>query len=459
MKKVLFILACIFINLEGQAQVFSLDNMPASGVILRKEGGSTINIDIKNTMAMGHTMSVKFSLTGKNMNAMVNTDLEQFSNSLLYDTIQFPNNGITRRFSFKPTYDGFAEGNDTFIFKISQPSMGTIGTPDSVFIVITDSLTAPITGRPVYDIGKIRGTNKDGMPDSFGKSCSIRGTIYGMNRLKVGYRMFICDGTGCIGIYSNKTYSLLPITDLNEGDSVEISGVIAHFNGLGQINFNSTGDTIRKLGLGKFQQPVTVTKLNESTESRLVRIENLELVVGKWVTTTDSTFNLRMRNPNNDTFTVRIENDPKTNFGVIDTIKTGVKYTITGMGSQFDNSSNPPFTKGFQILPRKLSDIVKFAAGGGGGSNIAAAALLDFTVFPTLVTNSIHVYLDASINESGSIQVIDLLGKVVREDKIKLNLGENIFQLNQLDILPQGNYILNIQTPNNQLHKQFSIVK
>jgi hypothetical protein len=136
-----------------------------------------------------------------------------------------------------------------------------------------------------------------------------------------------------------------------------------------------------------------------------------------------------------------------------------MKYTITGMGSQFDNSSNPPFTKGFQILPRKLSDIVKFAAGGGGGSNIAAAALLDFTVFPTLVTNSIHVYVDASINESGSIQIIDLLGKVVREDKIKLNLGENIFQLNQLDILPQGNYILNVQTPNNQLHKQFSIVK
>jgi hypothetical protein len=52
MKKVLFILACIFINLEGQAQVFSLDNMPASGVILRKEGGSTINIDIKNILCL-----------------------------------------------------------------------------------------------------------------------------------------------------------------------------------------------------------------------------------------------------------------------------------------------------------------------------------------------------------------------------------------------------------------------
>jgi hypothetical protein len=67
--------------------------------------------------------------------------------------------------------------------------------------------------------------------------------------------------------------------------------------------------------------------------------------------------------------------------------------------------------------------------------------------------------MDAAINESVSIQVIDLLGKVVREDKAKLNIGENIFQLTQLDVLLQGNYILNIQTANNQLHKQFSIVK
>ena len=67
--------------------------------------------------------------------------------------------------------------------------------------------------------------------------------------------------------------------------------------------------------------------------------------------------------------------------------------------------------------------------------------------------------MDAAINESVSIQVIDLLGKVVREDKAKLNIGENIFQLSQLDVLPQGNYILNIQTSNNQLRKQFSIVK
>jgi hypothetical protein len=108
---------------------------------------------------------------------------------------------------------------------------------------------------------------------------------------------------------------------------------------------------------------------------------------------------------------------------------------------------------GYQLLPRKLSDIVST------GSSISSVSALNFTVFPTLVNNTMHVYMDATLNETVSIQVIDLLGKVVREDKTHLNIGENIFQLTQLDVLPQGNYILNIQTSNNQLYKQFSIIK
>jgi hypothetical protein len=451
MKKYLLLVTFVLVYAVSHSQVFSLKSIPASKVIVRKEGGSLVNIDIRNSMPMAMIMSVKFSLYGKNMDAIVNSDLEQFSNGLLYDTIQFGNNDTIRRFSFKPTYDGFAEGNDTFVFKIFQPSMGTIGTPDSVFIVITDSVTAPITGRPVYTIGAIRGANKDGIPDSINKSCTIRGVLYGINRraANLGYQMFICDGTGCIGIFSGKTYAIYPTAA--EGDSVEISGVIEHFRGLGQIKFSATGDTIRKLGFSTIKDPQIVAALNEISEAKLVKLEGLKLSSGTWFA--DSAFELKMKNNANVEFSIRIENKPSTNFSAPAAIVTGKTYSITGLGSQFDQTTGTTYTAGYQLLPRKLSDIVSTP------NSISSASSLNFTVFPTLVTNSIHVYLDASINESGSIQVIDLLGKVVREDKIKLNLGENIFQLNQLDILPQGNYILNIQTPNNQLHKQFSIVK
>ena len=160
-----------------------------------------------------------------------------------------------------------------------------------------------------------------------------------------------------------------------------------------------------------------------------------------------------MKNSANTEFSIRIENKPSTNFSAPAAITSGKTYSITGMGSQFDQTTGTTYTMGYQLLPRKLSDIVST------GSSISSVSALNFTVFPTLVTNTMHVYMDATLNESVSIQVIDLSGKVVREDKTKLNIGENIFQLTQLDVLPQGNYILNIQTSNNQLYKQFSIIK
>ena len=92
MKKFILLISIILVYSGSQAQVFSLKSIPANRFILRKEGGLLINIDIRNSMPMAMLMSVKFVLYGKNMDALVNTDLEQFSNGLLYDTIEFKNN-------------------------------------------------------------------------------------------------------------------------------------------------------------------------------------------------------------------------------------------------------------------------------------------------------------------------------------------------------------------------------
>jgi hypothetical protein len=453
MKKVLFFLSFFLINLENQAQVFTLKSLPASGIINRKEGGSQINIDIRNSMPMNHSMVVKFKFDGKNANAEVSTDLEQLSHNLLSDTIQFGNDDTIRRFSFKPKLDGIFDGNDTFVFKITQAvTMGTIGTPDSILIVITDSVAAPITGRPVYEIGKIRGSNKDGIPDSINKSCTIRGTVYGINRRTTGYQMFICDGTGCIGMFSGKTYANLPT--VQEGDSFEISGIIDHFRGLGQIRFNATGDTIRKIGFKTINSPQTVTALNENTEARLVKIDGLSLSSGTWIA--DSAFDLTMKNAGGTEFSVRIENKPSTNFSAIAAIKTGEVYSITGMGTQFDQASSAPYTKGYQLLPRKLADILKT---GTGGSSIATASTTEFTVFPTLVSNSIHIFFESSAVENASIQIIDMLGRIVKTEKIQLINGENLVSVNQLESIPQGNYIIKLESSTYRMNKQFSIVK
>lgn len=448
MKKNLLILLSVLSFIGLDAQVWNLKSMPASGYITRKEGGSQINIDIRNSMPMNHTMWVRYSLVGKNADAMVNTDLSNIS--AITDTILFNANDTIRRFSFKAAFDGFTEGNDTFTFKITGVQMGTIGSPDSVRIVITDSTSPTITPRPLYNIGTIRGGNKNGIPDSVGIACTIRGTLYGVNRRTTGYEMYICDGTGCIGMFSSKTYSIY--TNAKEGDSVEISGYVDEYNGWGEIKFSALGDTIRLLGTGNLKAPTVVTTaLNEATESMLIKVEGLTLNSGKWMP--DSNFNLTMRNSTGTEFTVRVLNKSNV-FSSIESVKTGDIYSITGIGSQFDAATNK--TTGYQLYPRKIADIVKTGTSTG---SITTNQSQDWTVFPTVITNFMYIAYNAPSKGIADINIVDMQGKVVKSLKLALNAGEQVYTLDNLNDLPKGNYILDFTTNQARLNKIFSVAK
>jgi DNA/RNA endonuclease YhcR with UshA esterase domain len=432
MKKLTLILTCILLMSELGAQNWNFKNVPST--IRRKEGGSELFFAVRNSMPMNHTMWVTYSLTGKNSGANPNSDFNTFN---FVDTVKFGNNDTVITLRFRAVLDGLNEGNDTFILKLTKASMGTIVTPDSTTIIVEDSTAPPITGRPLYSIGAIRGANADGIPDSINKSCTIRGTLYGINRRTTGYQMFICDGTGCIGIFSGKTYSILPT--VQEGDSVEISGIIDQFRGLGQIRFNASGDTIRKLGF-------------KSINAKLVKVEGLSLFSGVWLA--DSAFDLTMKNSGGTSFSVRIENKPSANFSAPPAIKAGEIYTITGMGTQFDQASGAPYNAGYQLLPRKLSDILKT-----GNASIEKTSNKEVSVFPTAVTSKIHVYFEAAAKEATTLKIIDVLGKTVREENIQIINGENLFTIDGLEILPEGHYFLNLQSSYNQISKQFSIIK
>jgi len=447
MKKLLVILSCLLSMFDVVSQNWNFKNVPT--IVNRKEGGSELFFAIRNSMAMNHTMWITYKLTGKNSGANPSLDFDNFN---YIDTVKFNNNDTVVTLRFKAVLDNVTEGNDTFVLRLDKASMGSVVSPDSVTIIISDSTAAPITGRPLYTISVIRGSNKDGIPDSINKTCTIRGTLYGINRRTTGYQMFICDGTGCMGMFSGKTYTLLPT--VQEGDSVEISGIIDEFRGLGQIRFNSTGDTIRKIGFRTLNSPQTVTALNESTEGKLVKLEGLSLKTGTWLA--DSAFDLTMRNSGGTEFSIRIENKPSANFSAPALIKSGEIYTITGMGTQFDQSSSTPYTKGYQLLPRRASDILKT---GSGGSSIHSSKSNEVTIFPTLVHTNIHMFFESKVKENGIVSIIDLLGKTIRTESINVVTGENLFTIENLANLTQGNYFVQLQTPSYQLSKQFSIVK
>lgn len=357
--------------------------------------------------------------------------------------------------------DGIAESNDTFEFKLTNVRCLTSNNYKLGFYQQVKFIVNPSTGtggsstvRPLYSVATVRGANKKYIPDSMNVNCRLRGVLYGKDLLNTGYQYSLCDGTGCISIYSTKNYA--NITSLKEGDSVEVSGKITHFSGLGEINFGNTGDTILKLGTKTLKAAVAVQTLNESTESKLIKLDTLTLETGTWQSNAD--FDLVMKKPNGDLFTVRINNTGDS-ISASDAIVSGKKYVITGLGSQYDTTSD---RKGYNIVPRYKSDIdtVKSTTGGGGGVGIAVVNLSStFSIFP----NPAQKYIDIQViggtaRDIIAISIRDIQGREVLSNIAKIN-SSNSLRVDGLDKFEAGTYFIEVRLGEQTHTKTFTITK
>lgn len=446
MKKILLIIMLVGIT-NMYSQVFKLAS--GSSTTFFKKEGSTGWIDISNSVAMPHDMVVKFTLTGKNSGAVASVDLTNYSN---LDTIVFGPNATTRRFNFKTVLDNTVEGNDTFIFKLTQAvTMGTIGTPDSVIFIVTDSTgTTPIpSSRPLYTIGKVRGNNTSNVPDSNNVLCTLRGVLYGDNILSsTGYRYSLCDGTGCIGINSTKIYS--NYSNPKEGDSVEVSGKVSHFSGLGQLNFNSTGDTIKLLGSKTIATPTVTTTLNESTESNLVKIQGLQFVSGTWYA--DSSFDITVKNAASTTYSVRI-NNKGARISSTNPMVTGKVYDILGLGSQFAPTTGN--VGGYQLSPRRKSDFIELT---GNAISSTSVGVYSLKVYPNPVKEeNLTIEYKTMSRESININLVDMSGRPVFSQTVKPSLGANKLTINNVSQYNKGVYFVLLNNSSTNLVKKIII--
>lgn len=200
-----------------------------------------------------------------------------------------------------------------------------------------------------YNISEIRPVDADGINLFSGRRALIEGTVYGINARTSGLQFTIIDEQGDgFGIFSNAEAFGYTVT---QGDKVRIRGVVNQFNGLSQLSF------LRNIELIDSNQPlltpVVVDQLDEASESRLVKLENVTLADPAQWTNSGSGFNVTLTN-GIDNFQMRIirnsnifgRNAPKGTFDVI------------GIGGQFDNSQ--PYTSGYQIIPRYIEDIDPF---------------------------------------------------------------------------------------------------
>ena len=148
---------------------------------------------------------------------------------------------------------------------------------------------------PTYTLPQVKWVNTQFLPDSNGVMCKLQGTVLGVNTQtfattgNVGFT--IHDGSVGFGVFCAGTKNLG--YTVNEGDVIRVIGVIGHFNGLAQINAYSIVVISTN---GALPSPVVITEINESTESQLIRMNNVYVINSAQWTNAGSGFSVNVTN-------------------------------------------------------------------------------------------------------------------------------------------------------------------
>lgn len=277
--------------------------------------------------------------------------------------------------------DGMTEGDEEIIIRIDEVSNGAeILTFAPITITIADDDGLTYMPSSIADATQV---DADGVATADGSLLQLQGVVYGIDYfIGDGVQFYIIDGENeGINVFSFS----YPDYEVTEGDEIIVRGEIGQFNGLTEI----IPDTIIVASNNNMLfDPTVVTDLNEDTESQFVRIENVELVDPSEWTNAGSGFNVAVTDGMN-TYAMRID-DATAIFGMDP--PEGV-FNVTGIGSQFDNSL--PYTDGYQLLPRYVSDIDPYNTGGGGPTG---------PVFPELPISAV-----TSVDSDGVVDSIGVL--------------------------------------------------
>ena len=269
--------------------------------------------------------------------------------------------------------------------------------------------TCATTGGPMYPpyaISVVTGdSDMNGLPDSIGVATEITGVVYGVDlNGNDGVQFTIIDSNNDgIHLFEGDPSTYV----VTEGDDVTIRGTINHFNGLAQIApdeiiFNSGGNAL--------VDPTIVTVLDESTESQLIKIENLMLVdATQWDNSNTFGFNVDVTDGTN-TYTMRIDDQ----VDLYNLPAPTNPFNLTGIGGQFDSSD--PWDSGYQIFPRYEADIEEIV----NTNDLELGATI--SVFPNPVNELLFLQMENSIDV---IRVNNLLGQEMIELN-QPNLSENI---------------------------------
>ena len=305
----------------------------ASTSISMNENGGTFDITVNNLGSIGTASdSVKLQIVVGDA-----ADVDNYmTTNIIFD------GSATETVTITITDDVLVEGTETVIFALLDGSTGMIINSDSIFTLTIIDNEAPL--YPEYPIELIRGNDTDAIADSIGVKCWTSGVVVSDNFSGSGMEFFINNGIKGIGVY-------VPIDSfgytITEGDEIKILGTVTHFKRLSQMGFI---DTIIVLSTGNtIAMPTVVTDtLGEYTESEIITLENATYVSGTWGDNKNVIISA-----NGKEYSMRI--DDQSGVGSL-TQPTGF-FDVIGIGAQYNNSTSNLF-KGYQIKPRRVSDII-----------------------------------------------------------------------------------------------------
>ena len=289
---------------------------------------------------------------------------------------------------------------------------------------------------PEYPIAVVTSVNTDGVADSFGVTCQLEGIVYGINFRPGGLTFTIIDD-------ANDGIAVFELSDdfgytVTEGDRVEIDGQIDQFRGLTQIRPSE----IRVLSQSNSLQDPTVLAtedlFGEDTESQLIELSGVSLIDPTEWRGDGTGFNVRLTNGVNE-YLMRIDDATEMSSMPVPGDMSDV-FRITGIGSQFNSSTSPPFLDGYQIFPRYASDLEIIVATKNERS-------IDFQLYPNPVSDLLIIKTEENIQK---LLLRDITGIIVQEYS-----GSQT----QLDVssLMDGLYILQVQSADASSSQKFVI--
>lgn len=273
-----------------------------------------------------------------------------------------------------------------------------------LFVLLFTSISSAQTVIPISDM---RVNDANGVPVGLNQIFTISGVVTSSNQIGTAGPATIQDITGGMAVYGSSFVEQVAI-----GDSVTVTGTLTHYNGLAEISALLTGFSYIKHSSNNYFDTTIVTLSQitnqqwngfEEFESRLVRINNVTINAtgtftgGTNYNITDATGTI--------TAGLRIDSDVTSIIGT--TIPTSPIDLIAVLG-QYDNAS--PYSTGYQLMPRFISDLI------GDGSPL----ILHPVIAANIDTSSFTVYFNTARN--GNSQVKYGLTSALELDSVVINV-------------------------------------